>query len=258
MSHPAPQPDMAWHLRRLLEAVKDACGLEGRWRWLTGPMALVAWVWTRRERQEAVVAMTAFQGMVETLLGIVEDFRAGRLRPECAVANEEDGTGAAPSPRVVRCAGQCPVKGETKGAHEAVAAPPPLPSPARAGLGREADRRACGVDGAVAYPSPSRSPGSSPGAGPAHRIKSGGKPALKGRGILRGTAREFSAVEQWIPAFAGMTGTVGGAGILLSLRARSPPGQFFKTRAGPRGFGAALLLRYSNDEPGVQPWAILL
>jgi len=226
MSTPAPQPDMAWHLRRLLEAVKDACGLEGRWRWLTGPLALVAWVWTRRERQEAAVAMTAFRGMVETLLGIVEDFRAGRLVPECAVANEEDGAGAAASRRLGRCAGQSPVTREgelgTEGAPPgALAGPPPLPSPARAGEGVDC------ADGAVAYPSPS------------HRIESGGKPALKGRGNWCDAGREVSAIGQWIPAFAGMTGAVGGAGILHSLRARSPPGRFFKTRAGQRGFGAA-------------------
>src|SRR5690242_2324112 len=96
MSKPAPQPDMARHLRRLLAAVKDACGLEGRWRWLTGPMALVAWFWTGRERREAAEMMAAFQGMVETLLGMVEDFRAGRLVAEKVVV--EDGAVAYPSP----------------------------------------------------------------------------------------------------------------------------------------------------------------
>jgi hypothetical protein len=89
MANPAaPQPDLAWHLRRLLEAVKDACGLEGRWRWLTGPMLLWAWMRTRRERREAAEMMAAFQGLLETLLGAVEDFRAGRLKPE--VGEEEE------------------------------------------------------------------------------------------------------------------------------------------------------------------------
>src|SRR4051812_4058095 len=43
MTNPA-HPDMAWHLRRLLEAVKAAaCGLDGRWGWLAGPMLLLTW-----------------------------------------------------------------------------------------------------------------------------------------------------------------------------------------------------------------------
>jgi hypothetical protein len=48
MTNPAPQPDLAWHLRRLLEVVTEAaCGLEGRWRWLAGPLALLTWFPTR-------------------------------------------------------------------------------------------------------------------------------------------------------------------------------------------------------------------
>jgi hypothetical protein len=122
MTDPALQPDMAWHLRRLLEAVKGAAwAIEGRWRWLAAPMLLVTWVLTRRERREAAVALAAFQGLLETFLGMLDDFRAGKF----AVSGVEEGAG--------------------------------------------------GADGAVAYPSPSRSPGSSPGAGPAL--------SLKGRGI---------------------------------------------------------------------------
>ena len=80
MSNGAPQPDMAWHLRRLLEAVEEAaCGLRGRWKWLTGPMLLLTWIRTRRERREAAEAMQAVQGLLEAFLGLLEDFRAGRL-----------------------------------------------------------------------------------------------------------------------------------------------------------------------------------
>ena len=94
MSKPAPQPDMAWHLRRLLEAVKEAaCGLEGRWGWLAGPIALVAWMWTRKERREAAEAMAAVQGMLQAFLGLIEDFGPGRLIPQSAA--QED---AAPAP----------------------------------------------------------------------------------------------------------------------------------------------------------------
>ena len=98
MTEPAPQPDMAWHLRRLLEAVQEAaCGLRGRWKWLTGPMLLLTWIRTRRERREAAEAMQAVQGLLEAFLGLLEDFRAGRL-PEQNMAQEECGAVACPSP----------------------------------------------------------------------------------------------------------------------------------------------------------------
>jgi len=98
MSNAAPQPDMAWHLRRLLEAVQEAaCGLRGRWKWLTGPMLLLTWIRTRRERREAAEAMQAVQGLLEAFLGLLEDFRAGRL-PEQNMAQEECGAVAYPSP----------------------------------------------------------------------------------------------------------------------------------------------------------------
>ena len=90
MTKPAPQPDMAWHLRRLLEAVEEAaCGLRGRWKWLTGPMLLLTWIRTRRERREAAEAMQAVQGLLEAFLGLVEDFRAGRLVAEVDAAEVE-------------------------------------------------------------------------------------------------------------------------------------------------------------------------
>src|SRR5215472_16429774 len=112
MTEPAPQPDMAWCLRRLLEAVKEAaCGLEGRLRWLTGPLALLTWLRTRRERREAAEAMQAVQGLLEAFLGLLEDFRAGRLAG-CATteaveeAKHRDGAVAPPPPR------PSPIKGE--------------------------------------------------------------------------------------------------------------------------------------------------
>src|SRR6185369_11179583 len=89
MTTPA-HPDMAWHLRRLLEAVKEAaCGLEGRWRWLAGPLALLTRMLTRRERREAAEAMAAVQGMLQGFLTLLEDFRAGRLQPEVVEESEE-------------------------------------------------------------------------------------------------------------------------------------------------------------------------
>jgi hypothetical protein len=89
MTHPA-HPDMAWLLRRLLETVNEAaCGLEGRWRWLAGPLALLTGMRTRRERREAAEAMQAVQGMLQGFLTLLEDFRAGRLVPVAPSACEE-------------------------------------------------------------------------------------------------------------------------------------------------------------------------
>ena len=121
MSNPAPQPDMAWLLRRLLEAVKGAaCGLEGRWRWFGAPMLLLTWFRTRRERREAAEAMAAVQGLLEAFLGLLEDFRAGRLVAENAPRDEAGGGSvravAAPS------AVDTPDRGERRGARRPRAA----------------------------------------------------------------------------------------------------------------------------------------
>ena len=72
-------PDLACHLRRLLEAVKDACGVEGRRGWLAAPMALLMWIRTRRARKEAAMALEQFKALMEQLLVLLEDFRAGKL-----------------------------------------------------------------------------------------------------------------------------------------------------------------------------------
>jgi len=90
MTERPAHPDLACQLRRLLEAVKGAaCGLEGRWRWLGAPLMLVMWFRTRRERREAADAMRAVQGLLEAFLGLVEDFRAGRLVAEVDAAEVE-------------------------------------------------------------------------------------------------------------------------------------------------------------------------
>ena len=108
---PAAHTDLTCHLRRLREAVKGtACALEGRWRWLAAPMALVVWVLTRRERREAAETMRAMQGMLEAFLAIFEDFRAGRLPasapPEVVEEREEDGLAPA-LPGVADCPARC-------------------------------------------------------------------------------------------------------------------------------------------------------
>ena len=118
MTKPTPQPDMAWHLRRLLEAVKEAaCGLEGRWRWLAGPLALLMRICTRRERREAAEAMRAVQGLLEAFLGLLEDFRAGRLKPEVDAEAEENRPDSAVA---------CPASSHSVGPHRARAMGTPV------------------------------------------------------------------------------------------------------------------------------------
>jgi hypothetical protein len=214
---------MAWHLRRLLEAVKEAaCGLEGRWGWLAGPIALLARMWTRRERREAAAAMQAVQGMLQAFLGLIEDFRAGRLAPQDAMPEANEAA-----------------SGE-------IAAPPPLSSAAGVGEGT------CGAGGAEAYPSPSR-------IGP-HFCEQKWEPvagpslSLKGRAIVGAdgvVALPISPAAQWIPACAGMTGTVKartGLPERIAARARPPPKDLFrKIEVRTPGTGVLILLRYRND-----------
>jgi hypothetical protein len=174
--------------RSLLEAVKEGCARERQWGLLAGPMALVAWIRTRRERKEAAAVME----QVKTLL---EEFVALLAEVAAAEANAGEGADAVapPSPRLVRFAAQSPIKGEGEGEE-----PPPQPSPARAGEG------ASGAEGAVAAPhppasgsicagkngSPSRAPppGSSPGAslpqsGEGNDAQSSAASAVNGAGV---------------------------------------------------------------------------
>jgi hypothetical protein len=196
MTKPAPQPDMAWHLRRLLEAVKEAaCGLEGRWGWLTAPMLLLTWMRKRRERKEAAEAVRAVQGLLEAFVGLLEDFRAGRLVAENApeVEEEHDGTDSAvahPSPRPPPSGPIAPARWEpgsrgggevrANGADGAVAPASPRLARSTAQSPVEGEREVGenGADDAVAHPSPSRC------AGPSL--------SLRGRGIRR--PLRFSAV----------------------------------------------------------------
>jgi len=112
MTENPTHPDLAYHLRRLIETVKGACAEEGRWGWLAGPVALLTWIRTRRERREAAMAMEAVKGLLEGLLGLLEDFRAGRLPTQTTPEEHEAGEAV-------------------NGADGAVAYPSPQPSPAR-------------------------------------------------------------------------------------------------------------------------------
>jgi hypothetical protein len=72
-------PSLADHCRRLLAAVKDACAPERRPGLLAGPIALLHWIRTRRMLREAVAALEHFKALMEQLLVLLEDFRAGKL-----------------------------------------------------------------------------------------------------------------------------------------------------------------------------------
>ena len=106
MTENPTHPDLAYHLRRLIETVKGACAEERRWGWLAGSVALLTWLRTRRERREAAMAMEAVKGLLEGLLGLLEDFRAGKLPTQTTPEVDEAwegvngaGTAAYPSPR---------------------------------------------------------------------------------------------------------------------------------------------------------------
>jgi len=181
MTNPAADPahpDLAWHLRRLLETVKGAArGLEGRWGWLGAPLVWLTWLRTRRERREAAEAIAAFQGLVEAFLGLLEDFRAGRLAetaPEANNAGPDKAPAYYPSPQLWSASRPKPSRGE----------------------------------GGEAFGRPGRA------AGPSLQVKPEGEPARKGRGIQSGAD---GAEAQSIPAGTGVTVTVSRAGKTRTL-----------------------------------------
>jgi hypothetical protein len=90
--------NLADHLRCLLEAVKDACGMAGRPRLLAGPIALLVWIRTWRMRRERAMMLEQFKALLEQFLVLLEDFRAGKLsEPNAPPRCGPPGGRAAPS-----------------------------------------------------------------------------------------------------------------------------------------------------------------
>jgi hypothetical protein len=97
--------NLADYLHRLLEAVKEACGMNGRWPGLlAGPIALLVWIRTRRMRKEIEAAAKHFATMMEQLLVLLEEYRAGKLTAQNApdVCEELEAAEANPRPTPAR------------------------------------------------------------------------------------------------------------------------------------------------------------
>ena len=100
-------------LRCLIDAVRESCGLHGPRGLFALPMALWMWVRSRRMRREIEAAARQFVALAETLVALLEDFRAGRLPPLPPPRGEAD-----------QRAGGVDGAGASPGAY-----PPPSPSP---------------------------------------------------------------------------------------------------------------------------------
>jgi len=74
--------------RCLLEAVTGACEREKRWGLLAGPMALLMWFRTRRERKEAAAAMEQIKGLLTEFVALLEEAKARKADAAAAPAEE--------------------------------------------------------------------------------------------------------------------------------------------------------------------------
>jgi len=215
MTDPA-HPDLTWHLRRLLEAVTDACGRGGRWGWLTAPVGLLLWFRTRREQQEAAAMIEAFRGMANALLGLLEDFRAGKLVAPTETAEGEDfavGCPSLPSGGV----GERPPAGARRGrtVNTEARGSSPCPEVNADVVIHSAETAESVVAGTRWIPAPGSSP------------------------------RACFHVAGMTGTFVEMTGMPPGLP-LRAVAARGPPAGFFKNRTARRGICVRTLLRLRN------------
>ena len=92
------------HFHRFLEAVKAACGLNGRRGLLGAPMTLWTWLRSRRARDEAATAVAEALGVfLEQFKLLLEEFTAARLGASDPAVGEapaaERSSSAYPSPQ---------------------------------------------------------------------------------------------------------------------------------------------------------------
>jgi hypothetical protein len=104
--NPAFPTTLTGQLRCLIDAVRESCGLRGPRGLFALPVALWMWVRSRRMRREIEAAARQFVALAETLVALLEDFRAGRLPPLPPPRREAGqraggvgGAGAPPLPR---------------------------------------------------------------------------------------------------------------------------------------------------------------
>src|SRR5215472_1274490 len=116
-------------LRCLIDAVRESCGLHGPRGLFALPVALWMWVRSRRMRREIEATARQFVALAETVVALLEDFRAGRLPP-------------LPPPRLDRELERRACGADGAGASPG-AYPPPSPSPSRGeGIGGGCAERA--------------------------------------------------------------------------------------------------------------------
>jgi len=177
-------------LRCLIDAVRESCGLHGPRGLFALPMALWMWVRSRRMRREIEAAARQFAALAETLVALLEDFRAGRLPPLPPPRGEVD----------QRAGG---VDGAAGYPPPSRIGPPFLPAKMGSVAGPSSVRfaaqplRGRGIQGAE---------GADHAAAPA--TPTAGFPARGGH---------VGPPTQWIPVFAGMTGAVGAGGAMVGL-----------------------------------------
>ena len=82
-------PNLADRFRSLLEEVKGALG-ERRRGLLGGPLALLMWIRTRRERKEAEAALEQVKALLQAFVALLEELQAGKAAD--APTPEVDGT----------------------------------------------------------------------------------------------------------------------------------------------------------------------
>lgn len=190
--------DLADPFRHLLQVVKDALGGERRRGLFSGPLALLTWMRTRRERKEQEEALHQFKALLEEFLALLADFRAEKPAAEMTPpVAEVEPQADLPRPRQSGASWQRIVEDWPVLRFSALYAV--------GGVGQE-------------YPSPRPSPTRGEGEGTPVRAAR--------RDLRRKLAHALQAAEPWNPACPGMTSY---PGVECNVTFRP----FTRSRAGP-------------------------